>query len=552
MSLKVPQRNIGDWAKELIDECTASRDGRRENIKIWRNYYQAGTETGDQARFNKCYGHVDRLASYLFSPADTRFDVELDLTDSDEDKSIAQAVARQLNKEFVSCSVDTYFSHAVNWALVKGAVIMKILWGHNGLEPWNVHPEFFGVLREDIADLDRQEAFVHTTYVTPSELRRQLTDKYHVESIMAEVENQTRPQREQDLMQDSFFHQVLIGGLNPVSTTGMSTGHGSVAIAPNVPVLAAEVARQLVRVDELWVMDRDRQDWTTIRMAYPDIVIEGKDKHENICGVAGEQPFKVVRPNESDGYFWGSSEIIQISPLQDLLNGQLRDWMRLVRLRSDPPRAMTGFSGLTTEKYRALRRPAGFISEENPQAKVQDLAPEIPQDLALSIDKTIQYFDDVAGFAPILAGQGEQGVRAGVHAQTLARNASPRMRDRALLVERQCVDVGDWCLRLMQAKKPEIYISDKREPFLLSQMNEDFMVSVDSHTSSPAFSEDNERKAFLLARAGAIDHADLLWLTHPPHENILIARARERAQQEAQLLKEHPELLTKGKRGGKR
>jgi hypothetical protein len=547
VTLKVPQRMVGDWAKELIDECTVSRDSRREQLRIWKNYYQAGTETGDQARYNRCFGHVDRLASYLFSPADTRFDIELDLTDPAEDMAIAEAASRFLNREFSRCGVDVEFSQAVNWALVKGATLVKVVWGNDGPEPWLVHPEFFGVLREDIADLDRQEAFVHTTYVTPSEFKRQLADHPEREALLKEVEVQSKPQREQDQFTDSYFHQILIGGLNPVSTTGISQGQGSVAIAPSVPMLAAEVARKLIRIDELWVLDYERQDWTTIRLVYPDIVIEGKYKRRNLSGVEGEHPFRKICPNDTDGYFWGASEIIQIAPLQDMLNGQLRDWTRLTRLKADPPRAMIGFAGMTNEKYRALRRPAGFISEDQPNAKIETLAPDIPPELMQAIDKTLNYFDDVAGFAPILAGQGEQGVRAGVHAQTLARNASPRMRDRALLVERQCVDVGELVFKLLQEKDAHVYNAEKKQQFYLKNVKDDYRITVDSHTSSPAFSEDNERKAFTLARYGAIDHADLIMLTHPPHEDTLVLRARQRAEQEAKLMQQHPELMLKGK-----
>ena len=73
-------------------------------------------------------------------------------------------------------------------------------------------------------------------------------------------------------------------------------------------------------------------------------------------------------------------------------------------------------------------------------------------------------------------------------------------------------------------------------------------MTVDSHTSSPVYQEDSERKAFALAKAGAIDPADLIMLTHPPHEDILYARAKAREEAQAKLLKDHPELLTKGKR----
>ncbi len=317
------------------------------------------------------------------------------------------------------------------------------------------------------------------------------------------------------------------------------------------PQLSQKVASKLIRMDELWVLDRKRDDWTTIRYVEPDIIVEGGYKRRNLSGVEGEHPFRKICPNEVDGYFWGMSEIGQIYKLQDLLNSQIRDITRLTRLNSAPPRVLIGFSGMNQEKYKVMNRPDGFISEENPTAKIETLKSEIPPELFQAVDKTVGYFDDVAGFMPIMTGQGETGVRAGVHAQTLARNASPRMRDRALLVERQCVDVGDFDFKLLANKNAQVFKTESEGEFLLSQLPEDYRITVDSHTSSPAFSEDNERKAFQLARFGAIDHEDLIMLTHPPHEDRLILRAKQRAQAEAQMMKEHPELLAKKGKGKK-
>jgi hypothetical protein len=95
-----------------------------------------------------------------------------------------------------------------------------------------------------------------------------------------------------------------------------------------------------------------------------------------------------------------------------------------------------------------------------------------------------------------------------------------------------------------------IYDSEgqKKGSFLLKQLPDDARVSVDSHTASPAFQEDAERKAFNLARLGAIDHADLIMLTHPPHEDTLVARARQRAAAQAKFMQEHPELMKPGGR----
>lgn len=545
--MKLPARRLGDWAQEIVEECYSSREPRRDQIKTWQSYYFTGTAEGTQSRYNRCYAHVDRLASYLFSPADVRFSIEFDLTEPEEIQSMAQAAARHLNREFDRCGVDTAFSQANNWALVKGCTLVKTLWGHQGLEPWVVHPEFFGVLREDIEDLDRQEAFVHSTYMTRAQFARTLVEHPEKDDIIKKVMHEADAGSASQDLEDSFFHQIIVGGANqPVGTGGTSSGQGNVGIVgvPR-PQLAKTVAEKLIRLDELWVLDDEREDWTTIRtVGGSNICVEGKYKRRNLSGVEQEHPFTKVCPNDVDGYFWGMSEISQIYMLQNLLTDQIRDITRLTKLKAAPPRVLIGFSGMTQEKYKVLNRPNGFIAEEAPTAKLETLAPEIPPELFKAVDQTVSYFDDVAGFQPIMQGVGETGVRSQGHAQTLARNASPRMRDRALLVERQCVSVGDFCLKLLQAKKAQVFDTEKKEQFMLSQLPEDYRVTIDSHTSSPAFSEDARSLAFQLQRAGAIDAADLIMLTHPPHEDSLILRAKQRAQAEAEMLKQHPELMS--------
>jgi len=114
-------------------------------------------------------------------------------------------------------------------------------------------------------------------------------------------------------------------------------------------------------------------------------------------------------------------------------------------------------------------------------------------------------------------------------------------------VERQCAEWGEFNFRMLQAKDAEVQALDKKGgSFVLSQLPDDAKVVVDSHTSSPVYQEDAERKAFLLQKAGAIDAADLIMLTHPPHEDILRSRAKEREEAQQKLIQQHPELLTKG------
>lgn len=568
--MRVPKdKGTGEWARELIEECYSSHEARCDQLKMWKAYYYTGTAEGTPSHYNRCFSHVDRLASMLFSPVDVRLDIEFDETEESNIHGMGRASARALNREIHRCGVDLKFAAAVNWALVKGASILKTIpemgvnrdapdnvpdemkWEYKGLQSWLIQPELFGVLREDITDLDDQDAFVCSQYLTRNAFRRAIHGNPREAEILKEVYSMLATPDNQTKMDEDFFHQIIVGGLTPVNVQGTpSTGSAKVNVfgVPQ-PYLDPKVAKDLIRVDELWVKDDARQDWTTFRVV-GDKLVHGRDIHDNLSGVEGQTGFTKVCPNEIEGYFWGLSELAQIYKLQDMLNQQIDMLRTLTKLKADPPRAMIGFAGMSQEKYKVLNRPRGFVSEDNPNAKIETLAPEIPQELFTMLQRTLDMFDDVAGFTPIMMGQGEQGVRAGVHASTLARNSSPRMRDRALLVESQCIELGDVCFNIMQAKNAKVFKTDDKEDFTLEQLPDDARVTVDSHTSSPAFQEDAQMKADKLIRVGAIDAAAYIMLTHPPHEDSLAAQARAKDKQKAELIAKHPELLLGGK-GGK-
>jgi hypothetical protein len=154
------------------------------------------------------------------------------------------------------------------------------------------------------------------------------------------------------------------------------------------------------------------------------------------------------------------------------------------------------------------------------------------------LDFLFKLFDEAAGFSPIMGGQGEPGVRAGVHAQTLVRTSSPRLIDQAARLERQLAQSGYLCMRIMQAMDPSIYTTDSGAEFTLAQLPFNFQVEVDSHSASPAFAEDNRQVAIALARAGAIDAEDLIHMLHPPGTQLLLARLKQRQKAQAAQAKE--------------
>lgn len=546
MKLPGDSQRLISWSRELIDQCMVSREARRLQSRQWRQLYYTGSLTGAASKYNKCFSHVDKLSSYIFSPADVRFTIEFEGDALPEWTEKETTAARYMNRKFNRTGCGETFGSANEIGLVEGAGIVKLTWGPGGrLAPWTIRPSFFGVFREDIEDLDRQEAFVHSFYITPDSFRRMISRHPDRSDLMLQVAVMGSPQSAADLTGDSYFHEMITSSLGQISyTTATSTpGFGTVSLAaPGMPMLAQDVAADLIRIDDLWVWDDDRDDWTTIRMADPGILIEGKYQRRNLSDIKGQHPFVKVCSNRVPGYFWGRSELSVLFEPQNQINRTMDNISTIFNLRAKPPRAFSGFQSITEEKARALLAPGGQITEAAIGAKVDNLAPDLPPESLTFLDKLDDIFDDVAGFSNILSGQGEPGVRAGVHAGVLLRTSTPRLRDRALMAERQCSEFGNKVLGMLQTKDATVLKCSDGSSFMMSQLPADAACSVDSHTSSPAFVEDNRQLAYSLAKAGSIDGETLIEMLHPPHEDMLVSRLRARQAAQAAFAAQHPEI----------
>jgi hypothetical protein len=233
--------------------------------------------------------------------------------------------------------------------------------------------------------------------------------------------------------------------------------------------------------------------------------------------------------------------------LQDMLSKRIRDIKIMWDRNVNAPQVFSGFTSITEEQYYKIINEGGFLNDPNPNAKAQKLLDPPPENYLEELEFIFKLFEEASGFSPIMSGQGESGVRAGVHAQTLVRTSSPHLIDQAARIERQLADVGFLALKIMQAQDALIYKTEGGQEFLLSQLPTGFQVQVDSHSASPAFAEDNRQLAIALARAGAVDSEDLIHMLHPPGAELLLARLRQRQKAQAEQAKEDKkEELIKG------
>jgi hypothetical protein len=547
---------VGSWCQEIIAKCSVSRDDRVMQSQAYRNFYFTGTDDGAGAVDNEIYPAVDHLASSLFSPVNPRFVFSFDHSHDQAEQAKGHIASSYLSREFSRRGVDNSFATAVNWGLVDASCFVKLLWGRKGLDPYVIAQGFMGVYYEGLQGLDRQDAFVHTSFMTLGSFERSIADHPEERAIKNYVRRRARA--DPTIMgQQHDVRTLLIGGTIPVNLTppqsSIPGGWVNWVKGPR-PQVDAQTLTELVQIDELWVIDNDREDYTTFQLV-DELVIEGKLQRRNLLGISGHQPFVQICPNPVIDYFWGRSEVAQLMIAQQAITAQVNGISRTMRMQEDPPMTFNGMTGNIDEKRSTLMKPGGRLAENNPQFKAENMAPKLPEQALPFLSDLRDNFNRQGGFeAPVSRGMGEQGIRSGVHGETMVRMSSPRLRDRALDIEKTYAELGDLGFQMLQDKVPDMFVAHvdgqaKPVEFILDQVADDYELSVDSHSSSPAFSQEARSLAFDLARTHAIDDKGLIRLTHPPQEDTLLADIDERRKKQAEMVAAHPEMLRSSGRG---
>ena len=591
----LPSSQLGSWARDLIDECSVSLKDRITRGIAFRNLYLTGDAEGDSAVYNKCYSHIETLSSQLYSPVELRFNVDYYGFASAVHKAMAYTASNELHRQIRGSISDIKFGSAVTWSLVKGNTFIKLLWGKNGLEPYIIQPEMMGVHREDINDLDKQEAFYQSTYYTPEAFYYFLTTNPEREDIFKKVgkfysSKENTPARDSE----NTLKRIILSGLYPVGSTDSSSpssgGRNIVDwMGSPAPSFSPKVMQSLIRLDELWVKDDAREDYTTIQVV-GDTVVSSKDTRRNIFAdmfdpdnkkkntkidhnnpLAGNHPYIEICPNPLEGYAWSRSELCNVALVQESVNKRVNGINALLRRQEDPNYLFTGMTSSVKDIMSKIKKPGGHLVEQNPGATVKPLQTELPKGLFDTLHEYIGMFDNLSGFKGTMAGEGESGVRSSNHAETLVRMGSPKLKDCALTVERQLEQFGGLALDIMKAKIAkemtawvmpkertmsklaamfvkfsEDEFDDAPVPgmkpikFLLNQLPEECKVCVDSHSSSAAFSADNRQLTFELAKLGVIGPERILEHLHPSGMDSLIQDVKEKQIAQEAFAEKHP------------
>ena len=521
---------------ETIEKCLCSLENRKGRYDALRMYYLFGGYGTDECAFNKVYPHIDLLTSFLFSSETTKFMVSLGANAEEIEHGRVQVLGRAVNDRWLESGADKVVSAAITWALVNNTMLVKLVPVVNDLtkdleiSPFPVHPSSFGVLREDISFLDRQEAFVHTYYTTKSQLEIDLKDH----SKKAEILEYLNPSKGVSQTENGI-DRLIMGVLQPLSQSTPPNGQIQFSMAASISY-SPDVAEDVVEMVELWVWNTDENDYQVVTKIKDGALIY--DRKNFFLG--GEHPFVQICPLPLPFYFWGMSEVAGLATLQDWRNERVAQVRKLLNLQVKPPTSQSGM-GIPDEMAYALFCEGGLLADKTGgmggQADVKRFAPIIPTDIFNVIHEIDAAFAEHSGLPPIVQGKGDKGVRSGDQTSQLARLGSSRIKKRSLVIEDSLEKISTLYLKLMQKHDPTTYRDDKGESFVASQFTQEFTVKVDAHSNSPIFIEDKRELAFSMLQQHLIDRARAIDIVDPPNKEIMIRELKIMEEKEAEQQK---------------
>lgn len=551
--------------RELIQQCLSSRSRRIEQYSQNRRWYLYGSNDS-VSPWNKIYSHLDQVRSFLYASDSTRFSVRLSTQANAVDHIRSYAFGRRVNEEWKNSNADIILQVAVLWALVYATTLVKVLRKKDGsVEPYVVDPGTFGVLEENVPMLDRQEAFVHVTYITEAALNRALALHPRREQIMKDVSATNKTTTTTDnmgpMVRDILITSQALGGVGMSSVTGLTPTPMNSTSDQIIPEYAPQVEVPLIEMSELWVWDDAEDDYQIVTMGgnvddKRSIVYDRTNFYlPRRKGVDAEQPFVQICPNPLYDYFWGAAEVDRLAPLQLKRNWRMQQIEVILDKQANPP-GIFGGMGLSEEKYAAFNEPGAQIaSNEQGSIDYKNFVPTMPADLYQAIKQNDSDFDEASGLPNVTQGKGESGVRSAGHAGKLLTVGSSRAKARANVVEDslekaatlygKCLYVGD---------ENELQDEDGNE-FVISQMSPHFTVEVDAHSNSPVFMENNRELAEIYLKAGLITPERFLEMTGPPMLDELLREYKEKiAPAKAKAAAERNAAIAAGqsaKNGGK-
>lgn len=548
-------KDLEVFLRYIIDTCTQSKQERLSLYGRRRKYFLFGSNNSNGTLHNRLRAHLDLVASFLYSSDHAKYAISPPRNSDGPVVEQMFALSEHWNDEFRDCGLAGQFTEALMWSLVYDTMFIKMGWNNSRERLFGniVDPGHIGVWREDIPDIDAQEAFVHTMVLDFDEAAQRLTRAGLSADIKKLAVNTSRD--EEDM--PPVLHNLLLGGQWGPSLTDPVMGVVNATAEP-VPSYQAETFAPLVKWHEIWIWDSNCKDYATFTVADPDVVIsdsretmsimKAANKHTKFaseCNIflPGEHPLVQVQPYQCYDYFWGLSHIEQLIPLQVWSDRRMTEIQQLLARQVDPAKVFSGFQGLLDEKAAALGGPGTWVIDQIPGAKVEELKPQIPEDCFAELKEIGAIFLEASGLTETIQGRGEQGVRGRGHAKQLAATGSGRIRKVAVGLEEPLAKLGDLGMKLLARNSEETIKTKSKLDFVPAQVASEYKIRIAGHSHSPLFRDETKDDLVMMLKSQAIDQEAFIRGLNPANAEELIYELKKR---KAAAAKEKQAMIAQG------
>jgi len=546
ITIPTGKNDLVSFANELIEVCRVSQGMRAAYYRMLNQIAETGKYDGSKALINMMSTHLERTASHLFSPIELKFAIDFDNAYPPNIIKRGEITAKHLTRQWEKTSTDMLFARGVFEGLKYGGALLKQWPKKNGTDhityekklvmPWN-----FGVYREGENDIENQEVLCETSTMTGPEVWQRIWNFPDSKKLYEQIMIHSSKGQGGD-GPDSFFHQVLSTSQLDTGISGATRPRPGCVVQlgndPNYGVMGPTDGAPTVQMHELWIKGED--DYAVIQMVHPDTLLSRFKLSNLLIENSRLQPYRLIQPNPVTNWFWGRSELVDLIEPQGLMAQWCEDMKRLIGLQIDKIIAFKGDNTITDEAYAQFRL-SGYMNMGQ-GGGAEDLTPKFPPELLPAIKFMLEMINTLGSFPEIMQGKGEQGVRAGSHANTLMKTASPTLRDRALLMERTCAVCADLTMTMMEAKEDRKFWTDPEKMeetgFMLTDLPQDWRVTVDSHSSSPIFADEAQQLIFALRKTGDVDGEYAIDNLPLPNKESAKASLKERKKAGADMQKQ--------------
>jgi hypothetical protein len=512
-------RQKQDKFKEVLWKACSDEDDRRRFCNSCRSRYLTGSDwPSPKSRANKISPVINRKSAFVYSGEGLKFWLEPPVNeDLAESVPRLETASEALEQEWYTSGTDDVFNIGVTWAYVYGTEIACTMptWDNRAntphLKSYLIHPADFSVLRREIPDLQQQEAFVLTTYISMPEVMRRV--RYHKRDT--QIIKSLEACYEGEGVTSGASGSIIMG----YAPTGPNTFRANYMAGTRGPYASTRSPLELYKWRDIYYFDDLFGAWFCATMSGDEVVFNRPIER---MGFGAFPPFTKICPRPLPDYFWGISEVEQLSGLQDWWTYRSDQVDRFMAKQLRPSRAGIGMGKSYEEQLAVLDRPGGRAAFPNQGTVIQEFKTEMPNGAFDLLEMIESFFTDQSGLRPSLFGKQEPGVRTEGMAASTMRLSAAEVRKEAKTVEKNVQDHGDVLFDLMQRFHDDIMIDDNGKKFFLAQMPQNIHVHVDGSSSSPVFVEDHAQLAMALRRFGDITPEKFIELLHPAMKGSLI------------------------------